>query len=89
MNNKQIAIRDCIECKRGKNSIYGNPRYIFTFDDNTTVKTEANAGWVYGLSSCQSYENKRITFKYVIKRGKEIMTDFINDKELRLQKQEG
>ena len=44
MNTKQIAIRDCIECVRGKNSINGNPRYIFTFDDNTTVKTEANAG---------------------------------------------
>ena len=82
MNNKQIAIRDCIECVRGKSSVNGNPRYIFTFDDNTTVKTEANAGWVYGLSSCHSYKNKRITFKYVIRRGKQIMTDFINDKEV-------
>ena len=62
MNTKRIAIRDCIKCKRGKNSICGNPKYIFTFDDNTTVKTEANAGWVFGLNSCQSYENKRITF---------------------------
>lgn len=82
MNTKQIAIRDCIECVRGKSSINGNPRYIFTFDDNTTVKTESGAGWVYGLSSCHSYENKRITFKYVIRRGKQIMTDFINDKEV-------
>ena len=82
MNTKQIAIRDCIECVRGKSSINGNPRYIFTFDDNTTVKTKANAGWVYGLKSCSSYENKRITFKYVIRRGKQIMTDFINDKEV-------
>ena len=77
MNDKHIATRDCIGCVRGKNSISGNPRYIFTFNDNTTVKTEANAGWVYGLNLCSSYENKRITFKYVIRRGKEIMTDFI------------
>ena len=82
MNTKHIAIRDCIKCVRGKSSINGNPRYIFTFDDNTTVKTEANAGWVYGLSSCFHYENKRITFKYVIRRGKQIMTDFIDDKEV-------
>ena len=82
MNTKQIAIRDCIECVRGESSINGNPRYIFTFDDNTTVKTEANAGWVYGLYNCFHYENKRITFKYVIRRGKQIMTDFIDDKEV-------
>ena len=75
--DKQIAIRDCIECVRGKNSINGNPRYIFTFDDGTEVKTEANAGWVYGLYSCSYYENKRITFKYVTRRNSQIMTDFI------------
>jgi len=82
MNNKHIAIRDCIKCVRGKNSINGNPRYIFTFDDNTTVKTELDAGWVYGLSSCHNYVDKSITFKYVIRRGKQLMTDFIDNKEV-------
>jgi hypothetical protein len=78
MNDKYLAIRDCIECVRGNNSKCGNPRYIFKFDDGTEVKTEANAGWVYGLMPCSSYENTRITFKYV----GNTMTDFIGSKEL-------
>ena len=75
--DKQITTKNCIECVRGKNSINGNPRYIFTFDDGTEVKTEANAGWVYGLSNCFYYEDKRITFEYVTRRNSQIMTDFI------------
>ena len=77
--NKYISIRDCIKCFRGKNSLCGNPRYIFKFDDGTVFKTEANADWVYGLMPCSSYENTRITFKYV----GNTMTDFISSKELR------
>ena len=80
MTNKHIAIRDCIECKRGKNSINGNPRYIFMFVDGTEVKTESNAGWVYGLSSCLNYEGKRITFKYKQYKNSQVMTDFIKCK---------
>ena len=80
--DKYISIRDCIECVRGKNSLSGNPRYIFKFDDGSEVATEANAGWVYGLSPCSTYENARLTFKYVVRRGKEVMTDFIKSKEL-------
>lgn len=82
MNDKYLAIRDCVECVRGNKSTSGNPRYIFKFDDGTEVKTESNANWVYGLSPCFSYENTRITFKYVVRRGKEIMTEFIKSKEL-------
>jgi hypothetical protein len=81
MNDKYIAIRDCIECVRGNNSISGNPRYIFKFDDGSEVATEANSMFVYGLNTCSTYENKRLTFKYVVRRGKEIMTDFIRSKE--------
>ena len=82
MNDKHIAIRDCVECVRGYNSTSGNPRYIFKFDDGTEVKTEANAMFVYGLMPCSTYENKRLTFKYVVRRGNEIMTEFIKSKEL-------
>lgn len=78
MNDIYISIRDCIECVRGNNSVCGNPRYIFKFDDGTEIKTEANAGWVYGLLPCSSYENTRITFKYT----GNTMTDFISSKEL-------
>ena len=49
-------------------------------NDGTEVKTESNAGWVYGLSSCLNYEGKRITFKYKQYKNSQIMTDFINSK---------
>ena len=78
MKDKYISIRDCIKCVKGNNSLCGNPRYIFRFDDGTEVKTEADAGWVYGLMPCSSYENTRITFKCI----GNIMTDFISSKEL-------
>ena len=78
MKDKYISIRDCIKCVRGKNSLCGNPRYIFKFDDGTEVKTEADASWVYGLMPCSSYENTRITFKRI----GNIMIDFISSKEL-------
>ena len=79
---KYISIRDCTECVRSKNSLSGNPRYIFKFDDGSEVATEADAGWVYGLNPCSTYKNTRLTFKYVVRRGKEVMTDFIKYKEI-------
>jgi len=86
MSAKQIANKYCIECVRGKNSINGNPKYIFTFDDNSTVSTEANAGWVYGLSTCRFYVNKKISFEYVIRRGKQIMTTYFYEDEAYVSK---
>jgi len=80
---KYIAIRDCIECVRGNNSCYGNPTYIFKFDDGTEVTTADDYAFVYGLLPCSSYEESRIIFKYEFKKGKEIMTDFISSKPLK------
>ena len=54
-----------INVKRLKNSLCGNPKYEFNFNDVGLVATPANAGWVYGFSK-DTFLNKEVEIKYHI-----------------------
>ena len=47
-----------INVKKLKNSLCGNPKYEFNFNDVGLLKTPANAGWVYGFST-DTFLNKK------------------------------
>ena len=66
-----------INVKRLKNSLNGNPRYEFNFNDVGTVKTPSDAGWVYGFST-DTFLNKNVSIKYHITPTKRYILDSIN-----------
>ena len=52
-----------INVKRLKNSLSGNPKYEFNFNDVGLLTTPANAGWVYGFST-DTFLNKNDDLNY-------------------------
>ena len=66
-----------INVKRLKNSLNGNPKYEFNFNDVGLLKTPANAGWVYGFST-DTFLNKNVSIKYHITPTKRYILDSIN-----------
>ena len=65
-----------INVKRLKNSLNGNPKYEFNFNDVGTVKTPADAGWVYGFST-DTFLNKNVSIKYHITPTRRYILDSI------------
>ena len=52
-----------LRVERLKNSRNGNPKFRFVFDNNLTMQTPTDAGWVYGISP-HAIENTKIRVKY-------------------------
>jgi|TARA_R110000765_G_scaffold387069_1_gene479175 hypothetical protein len=67
-----------INVKRLKNTLYGNPRFEFNFNDVGIVKTPANAGWVYGFST-DTFLNKNVLIQYHITPTKRYILDSIKN----------
>lgn len=72
-----------INVKRLKNSLSGNPKYEFNFNDVGLLTTPANASWVYGFS-IDTFLNKNVSIKYhITKTGRYILDsikEVINEK---------
>lgn len=72
-----------IDVKRLNNSLSGNPKYEFNFNDVGILTTPANAGWVYGFST-HTFLNKNVSIKYhITKTGRYILDsikEVINEK---------
>jgi hypothetical protein len=56
-----------INVKRLKNSLQGNPKYEFNFNDVGLLTTPANASWVYSFST-DTFFKKSVSIKYHITR---------------------
>lgn len=72
-----------IDVKRLNNSLSGNPKYEFNFNDVGLLRTPTNAGWVYGFST-HTFLNKNVSIKYhITKTGRYILDsikEVINEK---------
>jgi hypothetical protein len=69
-----------INVKRLKNSLCGNPKYEFNFNDVGLLTTPANAGWVYGFST-DTFLNKNVFIKYHITKTGRYILDSIKEVE--------
>ena len=67
-----------INVKKLKNSLCGNPKYEFNFNDVGLLTTPANAGWVYGFST-NTFLNKNVSIKYHITRKGRYILDSIKE----------
>jgi len=67
-----------INVKRLKNSLCGNPKYEFNFNDVGLLTTPANAGWVYGFST-DTFLNKNVSIKYHITKTGRYILDSIKE----------
>ena len=67
-----------INVKRLKNSLQGNPKYEFNFNDVGLLTTPANAGWVYSFST-DTFLNKNVLIKYHITRTGRYILDEIKE----------
>ena len=64
-----------INVKRLKNSLNGNPKYEFNFNDVGLVVTPADAGWVHGFSQ-HTFLNKNVEIEYhITPKGRYILDD--------------
>jgi len=77
MNQVEIKTK-VINVKRLKNSLCGNPKYEFNFNDVGLLKTPANAGWVYGFST-DTFLNKNVSIKYHITKTGRYILDSIKE----------
>ena len=67
-----------INVKRLKNSLQGNPKYEFNFNDVGLLTTPANAGWVYSFPT-DTFLNKNVLIKYHITRTGRYILDEIKE----------
>ena len=67
-----------INVKKLNNSLCGNPKYEFNFNDVGLLTTPANAGWVYGFST-NTFLNKNVSIKYHITRKGRYILDSIKE----------
>lgn len=64
MKNYKEITGQIVGLKRLNNSVNGNPQFlvrIYKIDETIELRTQANAGWVYGIT--ENWLNRWATFK--------------------------